>query len=89
MPDFKFVEIWEHEWKGKLDEVVDEIVPKDALSGGHSIAFYLYYKCIDEEKIKYIDYTSLYSYVEKYGIYPKGHPEIITENFDKNKNISG
>ena len=89
MPDFKLVEIWEHEWKGKLDEVVDEIIPREALSGGHTMAFNLYYKCIDEEKIKYIDYTSLYPYVQKYGIYPKGHPEIITENFDKNKKYFG
>ena len=44
MPDFKLVEIWEHEWKGKLDEVVDEIIPREALSGGHTMAFNLYYK---------------------------------------------
>ena len=60
MPDFKLVEIWEHEWKGKLDEVVDEIIPREALSGGHTMAFNLYNKCIDEEKIKYIDYTRPY-----------------------------
>ena len=32
-------------------------------------------------KIKYVDFTSLYPYVNKYGRYPVGHPTIITENF--------
>ena len=85
MPDYKIEEIWEHDWDGNLNEIVDEIIPREALSGGHTMAFNLYYKCIDEEKIKYIDYTSLYPYVQKYGIYPKGHPEIITENFSNKK----
>ena len=80
MPDYKIEEIWEHDWDGNLNEIVDEIIPREALSGGHTMAFNLYYKCIDEEKIKYIDYTSFYPYVQKYGIYPKGHPEIIIEN---------
>ncbi|GBO04464.1 hypothetical protein AVEN_59361-1 [Araneus ventricosus] len=32
-------------------------------------------------KEKYIDFTSLYPYVNKYSPYPVGHPEIITRNF--------
>ena len=51
MPDFKLVEIWEHELKGKLDEIVDEIIPRKALSGEHSIAFNLYNIFKDVEKI--------------------------------------
>ena len=70
---------------------LNEIIPRKALSRGHTMAFNLY-KCIDEEKIKYIDYTiyniyiydytkiyCLNPYVQKYGIFPKGHPEILIE----------
>jgi len=32
-------------------------------------------------KIHYSDICSLYPYVNKYGIYPIGHPEIISDNF--------
>ena len=43
----------------------------------------LYHKCANNEKIKYVDFTSLYPYVQKYCEYPLGHPKIITENFSK------
>lgn len=56
--------------------------PRDSLYGGRTNALKLYHKCTSNEKIKYIDYTSLYPYIQKYGIYPIGHPEIITENID-------
>lgn len=36
---------------------------------------------IPMEKISYVDVCSLYPYVNKYGLYPIGHPTIITENF--------
>ena len=90
MPDFKLVEIWEHEWDAmqiyKEDEKENiEIIPRESLSGGHTMAFRLYYKCKNSEKIKYIDYTSLYPFVQKYGIYPEGHPTVITENFSNKK----
>ncbi len=64
--------------------------PRDALFGGRTNAFKLYHKCKANENIKYIDYTSLYPYVQKYGVYPIGHPEIILENIDyKNKKYFG
>ena len=34
-----------------------------------------------EKKIKNVNFTSLYPYVNKYGRYPIGHPTIITEKF--------
>ena len=90
MPEFKLVEIWEHEWDAmqiyKEDEKENiEIIPRESLSGGHTMAFRLYYKCKNSEKIKYIDYTSLYPFVQKYGIYPEGHTTVITENFSNKK----
>ncbi|XP_030762206.1 uncharacterized protein LOC115887022 [Sitophilus oryzae] len=36
-----------------------------------------YYKCRDGEQIKYVDVCSLYPWVNKYGKYPVGHPEVI------------
>ncbi len=54
--------------------------------GGRTQAFKLYHKCTDNEKIRYIDYTSLYPYIQKYGIFPVGHPRVLTENFDYSVN---
>jgi len=46
----------------------------------------LYHKCTGNEKIGYVDITSLYPCVQKYCNYPIGHPELHTENFgDVNK----
>ena len=39
----------------------------------------MYHKVGENEKIKYIDFTSLYSYVNKYSKYISSHPEIITQ----------
>lgn len=49
--------------------------------GGRTNALKLYYKCKPNEQIKYVDYTSLYPDVQKNGVFPMGHPKIITENF--------
>jgi hypothetical protein len=36
-----------------------------------------------------VDYCSLYASVQKYCVYPKGHPTILTENFDYKKKYFG
>ncbi|GBL98846.1 hypothetical protein AVEN_57575-1 [Araneus ventricosus] len=46
-------------------------------SGGRTNAVKLYY----EGEAKYVDFTSLYPWVNKYCKYPVGHPEIITDDF--------
>jgi len=61
----------------------DPINPRDALFGGRTNSVKLYHKCLKNEKIKYVDFTSLYPYVQKYCDYPLGHPKLITENFCK------
>ena len=38
----------------------------------------LYCAAGEGERIKYVDFTSLYPYVNKYCEYPRGHPKIIT-----------
>ena len=90
MPGYKLVEKWECAYDTECKEnanlrqfitdypVIEELKPRDALYGGRTNAFQLYYKCKDEEKIKYYDFTSLYPAVQKQELYPIGHPEIIT-----------
>ena len=41
----------------------------------------LYSKVQGEEKIQYIDFTSLYPTVNKYDKYPVGHPTVIYHDF--------
>lgn len=55
--------------------------PREAFYGGRTGVTKLYHKIEKEEKIKYIDFTSLYPYINKYCTYPIGHPEVITQNF--------
>ncbi len=45
----------------------------------------LYY----EGAADYIYFTSLYPYIQKYGKFPIGHPERITENFEQVENYFG
>lgn len=101
MPDYEIVEIWEHEY----DEMVKHdlnlsnfvkkhypnapLFPRDALFGGRTNAIKLYHLCSSNEKILYIDFTSLYPSVMKYCRYPKGQPTILTENFDPKKSYFG
>ena len=58
--------------------------PKDALFGGRTGLSCCYHKTIPGERIDYIDYTSLYPWVNKYGTYPLGHPTIIKNPASQN-----
>ena len=94
-PDYKLVEMWECEFNNRSTKEMSDFMmcnpvpksldPRDALYGGRTNAFVLYYMCKNGQIIKYIDYTSLYPWAQKYGIYPIGHPELITENFGTKK----
>ncbi|GIX98241.1 DNA-directed DNA polymerase [Caerostris extrusa] len=55
----------------------DRLNPRDAFFGGRTNALKLFY----EGSAKYVDFTSLYPWVNKYCVYPIGHPEIITKDF--------
>ena len=90
-PDYEIVEIWGHDWhklckKENLyfDTPKKILNPRVALYGGRTNALVLNYLCRPWEKIHYFDFCSLYPAVQKYGIFPKGHAKIITENFDYN-----
>ncbi|GFR11315.1 uncharacterized protein TNCT_108171 [Trichonephila clavata] len=66
-------------------EVTDRLNPRDAFFGGRTNGIKLFF----EGCAKYIDFTSLYPWVNKYCEYPVGHPEIITEHFQDIDNYFG
>ena len=62
-------------------DVQTRLEPRDTFFGGHTNAVKLYHKVGPGEKLKYVDFTSLYPTVNKYDEYPIRHPEVILENF--------
>lgn len=91
---FKYESIWESEWDAlmKSDTSVRDVIadsdvaaplePRDAFFGGRTNASQLYYcepKDCSSIKVYYVDFCSLYPTVNKYGKYPTGHPDIITD----------
>ena len=89
---FKVIEKWEHEYILDLKQNAEfskfcaeqddlaPINPRDAFFGGRTNATTLYYKASEGEIVSYADVCSLYPWVNKYGKYPIGHPEILTTN---------
>ena len=88
---YSVVEKWECDFKGETKLTLNEINEKklqyheavrlnvrDALYGGCTSPSCLYYSVKDGEKIQYIDFTSLYSFVQKKNVFPVGHPHITT-----------
>ncbi|XP_037906182.1 uncharacterized protein LOC119648487 [Hermetia illucens] len=69
------------EIRRQLDEKVVNILPplnpRDAVFGGRTEVFKLHHKVEGDEVIRYLDFTSLYPYINKYAPYPIGHPEIF------------
>ena len=95
---YNLVTIWECEFdqfkKSDLDmiefsrnfKMTDRLCPRDAFFGGRTEAVSTYFRARESEEGHYMDFTSLYSWVNKYGTYPIGHPYIITDNFSSNIN---
>ena len=83
-------QIWGCQWKKMKQDnpdclhyvkdlhFVERLKPRDAFFGGRTNAAKLYHKVKPTQKIHYIDFTSLYPYVNKNSKYPIKHPEIIT-----------
>ena len=63
--------------------IADPLEPRHVLYGGRTNAAKLYHCCQGDEQIRYVDFTILYSYVNRSKKVPIGHPEIITEDFDE------
>ena len=84
---YAVVSIWEHEFRdldlGDLDlDVEPRLKLRESFFGGRTNATKLYHEACEGEKIRYVDFTSLYPYINKYSRYPIGHPEIITRDFE-------
>ena len=86
------IEMWECQWdaykKNHPDcqkyvdtlHFVKPLDPRDAFFGGRTNAAKLYHKCGPTEKIRYIDFTSLYPYITKTKEYPLNHPVIFCQS---------
>ena len=86
---YNVIVMWECAWKqlkqqnlnilpflNQLD-LTNRLRPRDAFFGGRTNAVQLYYQVQPGEQIRYVDYTSLYPFVNKNCQYPVGHPLII------------
>ena len=90
---YKYVDVWEHQFHNMVgaNPVMKEFVqsldiesrldPRESFFGGRCNAVKLYATMQGDEKIKYVDFTSLYPAVNKYNKYPVGHPSVICSNF--------
>ena len=89
---YRVVTTWECDWDRECRDnedlatflvqhpVVEPLQPRDAFFGGRTNAVKLHHRVVEDgETIKYQDVTSLYPWVNKYGIYPIQHPTIITD----------
>ena len=89
---YKYVCIWECEYLkqlkvdvamrdfGKNLDLQTRLNPWDSFFGGRTNANRLHCRVQDGEEIKYVDVISLYPFVNKYAMYPVGHPKIITRD---------
>jgi len=68
---------------------VEPLEPRDAFFGGRTGAVSLYASTEENEEIHYADVTSLYPWVNKTGLYPTGHPHIITQPNQSLQNYFG
>ena len=87
---YTVVQMWECEWARLKDTSSDirtfvdhlqftaPLNPRDAFCGGRTNAVKLYHHVTPTQKIHYIDVTSLYPWVNKTCVYPKGHPRFIS-----------
>lgn len=90
---YKLKVVWEHEFAKeiKADEelrnflltldIQDHIDLREGFFGGRVNACRLFYEAKEDEIIRYLDFTSLYPWTNKYARYPVGHPEIIVKDF--------
>ena len=96
------ITMWECEWSRmkRTDPSVQAFLknykhpkrldPREAVFGGRTTAIKLYHEIkTDDGKILYVDFTSLYPYVQSCKPYPVGHPKIILKGFDNIKTYFG
>jgi hypothetical protein len=100
--NYNVVEIWECDYdqlakskgfkqfkKEFNKEIITKLIPREAFYGGRTNATKLYYKAKHGEKLKYIDFVSLYPTVMYYDYYPVGHPTVILDPKEYDENWFG
>ncbi len=92
--NLKVVTIWECMWeKAKQNDpdvmafmsnysAPERLNPRDSLFGGRTNALKLYHKTAEDESVSYLDFTSVYPFVQSRKTYPIGHPEIILKDLE-------
>jgi len=85
---YRVIEKWECDFKPLIEKSpqvkallsrcskIDPLKPRDAFYGGRVNAIRLYAKAPEAESIRYVDFTSLYPYVNKYTRYPVEKPTV-------------
>lgn len=63
--------------------------PREALYGGRAAAIRLRHVTNPDEHTDYVDFTSLYPFVNAHFHYPLGHPKIIRKDFGDVENYFG
>lgn len=61
---------------------MNKLNPHNNLINKHTNKYTLYKKTSQKTKIKYINFTSLYPFINKITQYPIKHPKIITHKFN-------
>lgn len=89
--------IWEHEFTELLQtndtartfveslDIQDRLNPRDSFYGGRTNAIKLRKDVEGDQRIRYVDFTSLYPFINKYGLSPVGHPHILTSDLENIK----
>ena len=70
-------------------DIQERLHPRDSFFGGRTNAAKLYHKVQAPETIKYVDFTLLYPWTNKYCKYRQGHPELITKDLGHIKEYFG
>ena len=85
---YTVIEMWECEFKKSIKEnpnleemyasfiPFEPLSPRSAFFGGRVNAIHLFCEPKPSEQIRYVDFTSLYPYICKYGLFPVGHPKL-------------
>ena len=91
---FPLTEIWEHELDRKEKYIAERlsyyqslkhigpINIRESFFGGRTNNIKFYHNCSSNERIRYLDFTSLYPFVLKKYTYPMKHPTLIQEDFN-------
>ena len=93
--------MWEHDWNllKRTDSRVKAFLqcyqeptplnPREAFYGGRTEAICLRHMTSPNERVEYVDVTSLYPFVNATCDYPLGHPKIIRKDFESIENYFG